>query len=49
MNLDIVKEWNMIRLENPNDLYLVIEGNTFVIKEIDTDKIVKIIEKNKES
>ena len=44
--MDIVKIWKKVRLENNNDLYMVVNDDTIMIKEIDTEKIVKIVKIN---
>ena len=44
--MDLVKIWKRARLENSNDLYIVVNDDAIMIKEIDTEKIVKIIKIN---
>lgn len=41
--MNIVEIWKRARLENNNDLYMVVDKDKIMIKEIETEKIIKII------
>ncbi len=41
--MNIVEIWKRARLENNNDLYMVVDKDKVMIKEIETEKIIKII------
>ena len=42
--MDIVKIWNKVVSQNENKLYLVMKEDKTIIKEVESDKVVKIIE-----
>lgn len=41
--MNIVEIWKRARSENNNDLYMVVDKDKIMIKEIETEKIIKII------
>lgn len=41
--MDLVKIWKRARLENNNDLYLVVTDKGVMIKEVETERIIKFI------
>ena len=41
--MNIVEIWKRARLENNNDLYMIVDKDKIMIKEIETEKIIKII------
>lgn len=41
--MNIVEIWKRARLESNNDLYMVVDKDKIMIKEIETEKIIKII------
>ena len=44
MKLDLVKIWRRVNLENSGRLYLVLKEDKAIIREVDTEKIIKIID-----
>ena len=44
MKLDLVKIWRRVNLENSGRLYLTIKEDKAIIKEVESEKIIKIID-----
>lgn len=44
MKLDLMKIWRKVNLESPNKLYLVLKEDKAIIRECESEKIIKIID-----
>ena len=44
MKLDLMKIWRKVNLESSSKLYLVLKEDKAIIREVDTEKIIKIID-----
>lgn len=44
MKLDLMKMWRKVNLESPNKLYLVLKEDKAIIREVESEKIIKIID-----
>ena len=44
MKLDLMKIWRKVNLESSERLYLVLKEDKAIIREVDSEKIIKIID-----